>query len=134
MGKKKIRKPKEKTDLKKYDLSKPLIEIIGSDEDPCFGDHLPTDSACKRCGDVELCSIVTAQKLRAERTKLSKTNTYRDEEDEDLMVKRDRRIKKLLEIWQDKGRTKAKMRELLMEKFTIREEEAKKYLKKYLPK
>lgn len=125
------RKAKKKPSKKKLDLSKPIINIVGSKEDPCFGNHLVTDDACKMCGDAELCAILTAQRLNTERRKLSKKNTYRDEEDEVLMKERDAKIGKTIRVGKKMGNSDKALMKKLKRRFNLSEEESKKYIKNH---
>ena len=67
------RKQREESDV---DTTQPLgyqdvLEIIGTENDPCFGKlHDTTATDCQRCGDNELCRIVQAQLNAVKREKL----------------------------------------------------------------
>lgn len=55
------------------------LDMIGSDNDPCFGKgyDLSTDE-CKQCGDSELCAIKFAAELGKTRKQLEQENNYKD--------------------------------------------------------
>ena len=55
------------------------LDMIGSDNDPCFGKgyDLSTDE-CKQCGDSELCAIKFAAELGKTRKQLEQENHYKD--------------------------------------------------------
>jgi hypothetical protein len=56
------------------------ISKIGTSEDPCFGKlYEPITQECTECGDSELCSIVHMHTMGKLRTKLSKTQMFKDE-------------------------------------------------------
>lgn len=81
------------------DLSKPLdINIIGSEDDPCFGKlHSLTAEECRRCGDSEVCSIITAQNVNAKkRSKAHKEHKFKDLEEAELIEQQNKIIKKAL--------------------------------------
>lgn len=71
------RKKKKKVNL---DPLVPVsLDMIGSDNDPCFGKgyDLSTDE-CKQCGDSELCAIKFAAELGKTRKQLEQENNYKD--------------------------------------------------------
>lgn len=124
------RKKHKKAKLGKVDLSKPLIEVLGTEDDPCFGHHLVTDSNCKKCGDSEVCAIITAQKLNAERKKLSKKNTFRDDEEEQIMKDRDKKIARTIRVSRKRKLSDKRIIKKLKRRFNLSEAESKKYLSK----
>jgi hypothetical protein len=84
------RKRRNKIDKTKIDFMKPVdITMFGSKDDPCFGKlYSPTASECQRCGDCEICAIVTAQKAKVIRTKVEEKSSFKDLEEVDIEVKR----------------------------------------------
>lgn len=116
------------------DLSKPIIEVLGTEDDPCFGKHLVTDSACKRCGDSELCAVITAQKQAVERKKLSKENTYRDEEEEVILKERDKKINKTIRVAKKMGNSDKKIRRKLKKRYDLSKAEVNKFIKQWKQK
>lgn len=79
------RKPRKKMS-KILDTLKPItIEMLGTEDDPCFGKFLePKAPECQRCGDSEICAIAMQQKLQAVRAKAEKEGTFKDLESEKL--------------------------------------------------
>lgn len=82
--KRKARKDK----VKSVNMLKPLepidIMALGTDDDPCFGKHFDmTEDECKRCGDCNLCQIVTNQKTIKLRGKVESENRFKDLELDD---------------------------------------------------
>ena len=84
------RKPRKETP--NLDFSKPIdITIFGSENDPCFGKlHDDTDSACKQCGDSELCAIIKSQYQHLLRGKIEKKQPFIDKEMPDQPLSLDR--------------------------------------------
>lgn len=123
------RTPHKKTAIK-VEPFKPLLEVIGTDEDPCFGNFLITDDACKRCGDSEACSIRTQHLLSHERKALSSKKKYRDEEDSQLLDERDAKIKALIKKKKALGVSTKDIRALITSKFNLNKEQALKFLPK----
>ena len=117
--------------MKDFDISKPIIEVLGTEDDPCFGHHLVTDSSCKKCGDSELCAVITAQKQSTERKKLSKDNTYRDDEEEVIMKERDKKINKTIRVGVKMGNNDKKLIKKLKSRYNLSETESIKYIKKW---
>ncbi len=65
---------------KSIDLMKPIpLDKIGGEEDPCFGKHYDlTATECGRCGDSEICAIVSAQKMNIKRKQIEATTQFKD--------------------------------------------------------
>lgn len=60
---------------------------FGSADDPCFGKEYSTKAPeCRECGDNEICAIAMAQKAKLKRQKMSKEQSFMDEEDTDIDV------------------------------------------------
>lgn len=83
-----MRKARNKVDKEKVDFMKPVlitdINILGSVDDPCFGKLYSLDATeCNRCGDNEICAIVTAQLNHARRSKIESKGAYKDLEEVD---------------------------------------------------
>jgi hypothetical protein len=71
---------------KNLDLSKPLtIEVIGTDDDPCFGKHHDSLALeCQRCGDAEFCLIAQMHNMNVKRLKIETTTKFKDLEEEGI--------------------------------------------------
>lgn len=74
------RQKRDKISKKELDMTKPLdISKIGTKEDPCFGKHHdPSVSECQRCGDIEICSILSSQRLHIVREIQEKEKRFKD--------------------------------------------------------
>lgn len=86
-----MRKARNKVDKDKIDFMKPVlitdIGILGGPDDPCFGKLYSLDAAeCNRCGDNEICAIVTAQLNHTRRSKVESKGAYKDLEEVDNEV------------------------------------------------
>lgn len=81
-------------DHKELDLTVPLkAELLGSSDDPCFGKgHSITHPACKRCGDNEVCSIVSQQNLLKQSYKQEGLAKFKDLEETDLIETQNKKI------------------------------------------
>lgn len=77
------RKPRKKLS-KIMDTLKPItIDMLGTEEDPCFGKHLnPKAPECQRCGDSEICAIAMQQRLQIKRAEVEKNGNFKDLEEE----------------------------------------------------
>lgn len=89
---------------KKIDIMQPItIDMLGNDNDPCFGKHFDgKNTACKRCGDSEICLAAMGQNNHKKRNKVEKEATYLDleEKDQDIPIER---IQEFLEDKLKKG-------------------------------
>lgn len=85
------RKKRNKIDKGGLDLMKPInIEMFGSADDPCFGKmYSPIASECQKCGDCEICAIVTAQKgAVTKRISFESKHALKDLEEVDQEIKK----------------------------------------------
>jgi len=83
------RKSRDKVDKDKVDFSKPIVDIgiFGSADDPCFGALFSLDAKeCNRCGDNEICAIVTAQRMKGKREKVESKAAFKDLEEVDIFI------------------------------------------------
>lgn len=89
------RKPRKKL-IKTMDLLKPItLDMLGTEEDPCFGKHHdPKTSECARCGDCEICQIVMAQKLMLKRKEVEANGTFKDLEEKDMKLASPKLVRK----------------------------------------
>lgn len=74
----------DKSSSQKIALLKPLnLSDFTEENDPCFGKHhdLKT-SECARCGDAEICSIITSQNLHNRRKLLGEKMPLKEFHDE----------------------------------------------------
>lgn len=87
------RKPRRMT--KGIDFLKPIdIKDLGTENDPCFGKHnSPKAPECMKCGDCELCAVVTAQNLIGKRTKVEGKQKFKDLEKHPKQTLKSIRIK-----------------------------------------
>jgi hypothetical protein len=77
-------KKKPRTDLKnKLDTSVPIpLELLGSDNDPCFGKFQdPRAPECQRCGDAEICMIAMSQRNHIKRLAIEEKSSFKDVEE-----------------------------------------------------
>lgn len=98
---------------------KPIdISIIGTNKDPCFGKHHSIKAIeCQRCGDVEVCAIISSQQIHKEIAKAEKVGRFKDMEEAELIMDQNAIIKKLILRKIEKGK-KPNLKKLL-EKYTI---------------
>ena len=77
------RKKQNKIDKSKVDYMKPInIDMFGSADDPCFGKHHSAEAKeCGKCGDSEICMIISAQNQTAVREKIEAKGNYKDLEE-----------------------------------------------------
>src|SRR5690554_4994224 len=89
---------KKSIDLTKVDLMKPLkFEDFGSANDPCFGKHYsPKATECKRCGDADICSILSQQKLHLDVAKQEKKYPFKDVDEANLVDEQNKKLRGLL--------------------------------------
>lgn len=83
------RKKRNKIDKSKVDMMKPIVDIgiFGSENDPCFGKLFSLDAnECQRCGDNEICAIVTAQKNKVRRENVESKGSFKDLEEVDIFI------------------------------------------------
>lgn len=88
------RKPrKDKVKLIK-DLTIPIpIELLGTEDDPCFGKlHDPRADECKRCGDREICAISMGQVNNMKRLLVEKSGNFKDLEELDIKPQVDKKV------------------------------------------
>lgn len=87
----KKREPRKDKMKSKPDLNIPIpIELLGSDQDPCFAKLFdPRANECSRCGDSEICAIAMGQKNHILRIKQEQSNSFKDIEEKDITPSRD---------------------------------------------
>lgn len=118
------KKPKEH---KKIDIMKPIIfENLGSADDPCFGKHYSIKAQeCKRCGDADICAIVSQNQIHKAIQAQEKKSPFIDKEEGEFIDKQNEKLSRILT-----KRAKAKPGEWLsltkmvpkvMEKFNLTE-------------
>jgi hypothetical protein len=98
---------------KKIDTLEPVnIEMLGTENDPCFGKHYdPRCAECSRCGDNEICAIVMAQKNTLKRAALEAEQEFKDIQPEVMADKKlvrkkvKKRIRELIRMAGKKGIT-----------------------------
>ena len=120
---------KSKKELQQGNILKPLnIDMIGSNDDPCFGKEydLSTEE-CKICGDSELCCIKFASLMGKTRKELEENNKYKD-----LEVNIDiKSLKRDIRIAKRKGDLKKDIIDKIQSKYELTREEARMLYKKY---
>lgn len=84
MGKKKEFREPRKDLINTVNLLRPLdMNLIGSDNDPCFGKlYDPKAPECKKCGDFEVCAMVFGQNNHKLRAIEEKKGNFLDMEEE----------------------------------------------------
>lgn len=93
------RKPrKNTTKLKPEELMKPLkFEDFGTANDPCYGKHYSIAALeCKRCGDNDVCAILSQQKMLNEVKQEETVGRWKDVEEGKLIDKQNRMLSKLI--------------------------------------
>lgn len=83
---------------KEIDITLPLdFSKIGTEEDPCFGKGYSIKAEeCKRCGDSQVCAIVTSQLLHKQIGKQEQISKFKDVEEAAFISKQNKRIARLL--------------------------------------
>lgn len=86
----KIKRKSRNKMSKNHDILKPItIEMLGTEDDPCFGKHQdPRTPECSRCGDAEICAIVMAQNTAIKRAQIESKQKFKDLEPEKLADKK----------------------------------------------
>lgn len=94
------RTPRKTKSLRKIDIMKPLLFTdLGSDKDSCYGKHYSiAASECKRCGDSDVCAILSQNQLHKEIAKEEKKGRFMDVEEGELLDTQNKKIRKLLKI------------------------------------
>lgn len=89
------KKPKEHQTI---DTMKPvLFTDLGSDNDPCFGKHYSLKAPeCKRCGDKELCSIVSSTQIHKAIEQQEKKSPFIDVEEANLIDQQNYKLQRVL--------------------------------------
>ena len=115
---KKTRTSREEIDPDEVDITKPFdVELLGSAEDPCFGELWdPVAPECKLCGDNEFCAVVFQQNRKKLRKKEEKTLRLIEHDD----IERTTFAKKMLKKYDPK---KARLK--VKKKFKLTAEQAK---------
>jgi hypothetical protein len=92
-----IREPrKEPKEHKIIDRMKPInFKDLGGENDPCFGKHYDLKAKeCKKCGDCEICAIVSGQKnFLSQIEKQEAKNEFKDLGEAKLIEKQNEIIK-----------------------------------------
>lgn len=111
-----MREPRDSGIKKKVLLTPFDVTKFGGPEDPCFGRELDLNAdECQICGDVEICQIAMMQGAHAVRLQLEKENTYKDQEEVEMVELEEARQfvnEKVLAGW---GNTRIKV--VLQKKF-----------------
>lgn len=83
---------------KKIDILKPVtLDMLGTEEDPCFGKfNDPKSPECSRCGDCELCAIVMQQNLHLKRAKIEAESKFKDLEEKDMQLADPKKVRKMV--------------------------------------
>lgn len=79
---------KEPKEHKTIDRMMPInFDKLGSSEDPCFGKHYDMKAKeCKKCGDCEICAIVSSQKnLLSQVTEQETKNHFKDTDEAEFV-------------------------------------------------
>lgn len=99
---------------KKLDIMQPItIDMLGNEDDPCFGKHFDgKNSACRRCGDSELCLIAQGQKTSKKRDKIEKDQTFLDL-NENL---ENPPLERIQDYWVEEVKSKPKKLKVLLKK------------------
>ena len=118
MAKQPRKMPKEH---KQLDLTLPIkADQLGSDDDPCFGTHDIKAEECKRCGDYEVCAIVTIQKMNRAATKQEGKAKFKDIEETELIQSQNKSIATVMTKRAKKNAGKWLSISKLIEKFRIK--------------
>ena len=91
---------KEPKEHKQIDRMEPIInfENLGGENDPCFGKHYDLKAKeCKKCGDCEICAIVSSQKgLMKQIGKQEAENSFKDLDEAKLIKEQNLQIEDLI--------------------------------------
>lgn len=61
------------------------LDILGSEDDPCFGKYNdPRDATCQSCGDIEICAIAMGQRNHIKRLKVEASQNFKDMEEKEI--------------------------------------------------
>lgn len=92
------RKPRTTEAIQKIDTMKPILFTdLGTDKDPCFGKHYSIAAAeCKRCGDCDVCAILSQNSIHKESKAEEKKGRFKDIEEGQLIDKQNKSLEKLL--------------------------------------
>jgi len=118
------RKPQNKIKLTEDERLQPIdVEIFGSPNDPCFGKLFDLSTPeCKRCGDSDICAIVSSQKLKVKREVIESNNRFKDLED---AMTKEELVKSL-----SKKYTKVKLKKVIADRLNIDLKEARNLINK----
>lgn len=102
------RKPRKDLTKQDLDILVPLdLDIIGGEDDPCFGKlNDPGNATCRLCGDFEYCAMVMANKNHFKRAKLHEEGSYKDIEEVGIINNNYLIIHKQLSIYKAKHKKK----------------------------
>lgn len=89
---------KEPKEHKNLDRMVPFnYEQLGTKDDPCFGKGFNLKAKeCKKCGDCEVCSIVTSQQMLKSVALQEKTNSFKDIEEAKLVSHQNEKIARMM--------------------------------------
>lgn len=90
---------KEPKEHKKIDRMQPInFKELGGTNDPCFGKHYDLKAKeCKKCGDCEICAIVSGQKNFIKQiAKQEDENEFKDLGEAELIADQNKEIAKKL--------------------------------------
>lgn len=123
------RKPRTTLKLKEIDTMQPILFTdLGTDKDPCFGKHYSIAAAeCKRCGDSDVCAILSQNTMHKAIKSQEKDNRFKDVEEGQLIDEQNKSLEKLLRV---KGKKKpdewlslSKLIPKVIEKFNLTEKD-----------
>lgn len=93
-----IERKRHKKKKHHIDIMKPIIAAdLGSENDPCFGKHYSIKAdECKRCGDADVCAIISQTKLIKEIEEESTKSEYLDVQEAELVDSQNKKLETLL--------------------------------------
>jgi hypothetical protein len=89
---------KEPKEHQAIDRMKPFnYEQLGTPDDPCFGRFFSLKAKeCSKCGDCEICSIVTSQQMQKNALIQEGKGKFKDVEEAELILSQNRRIASMM--------------------------------------
>jgi hypothetical protein len=87
---------KEPKKHREIDRMEPFnYEQLGTPDDPCFGKHFSLRAKeCKKCGDCEICQIVTSQQMLTEIKQVEGKKRFKDVEEAEFVTGQNETIAK----------------------------------------